>query len=138
MSECAVAERWLQGTLLAVPGLAGKVYGYVADSETAYPFLVFSLQSGTDVFGTGPYRMKADLLYLVKAVTDGRRFDPADTLYALADKALHGKSYQAVTGGQVLSCTREQIVRYAERTADGFDYRHTGGIYRLQVQLEED
>ena len=64
--------------------------------------------------------------------------DPDLVTFWLADRIdelLHGVR-GSIPGLSVLSCVREAPVAYAE-IENGIQYRHLGGLYRLQVRPEE-
>lgn len=134
-SEIAAAETWLYGVLAGDATLTSlgvtAVYGYQAPETAAYPYVLFHQQAGADVRGVGPTRIMANMLYVVRAVTDG----PLSSLVAInsrMDALLQAQSGSNVNGA-VLACVREQPFVMTE-PAEGRTFRHLGGIYRLWAQ----
>lgn len=143
--ELAQVAEWVYGLLstdaalaeaLGVPlsALPGRVWPDVAPSGTAAPWVVFSATDALDVLGIGAAaRVFTAAALNVRVVTIGR--DPgaaspaARRLYAL----LHGNhNAPLVGGGTILTCRRTEALNYGE-TAGGIDYRHTGGLFAVEV-----
>jgi hypothetical protein len=140
-----LAEQWLQEVLAGdtglvallpkYPGANPSIYGYVAPDNAPYPVVIYSYHSGSDVYGSGTARIMSHLVYQVKAVGEGASFSTLGPIADRIDELLHG-ALGGVTGLSVLSCIREAPVAYAE-IENGIQYRHLGGLYRLQVRPEE-
>ena len=133
-SEVAAVETWLFGVLNgdATRGaLVTGVYNTQAPAGAAFPYVLFNYQAGHDVFGTGPARVMASVLYVVRVITDG----PAGAIVSAAarlDELLQGKSGINVNG-VVVACVRERPFVMVE-DYEGVTYQHRGGIYRLLAQ----
>lgn len=146
MAEILLVEQWLQSVLVGdavLVAMLGKhpsthqcVYAYVAPDKAAFPFVVYSYQSGSDVYGSGKARIMSQLTYQVKAVGQGAGYTPLAPIADRIDALLHGAA-GAIPGLAVLSCIREAPVAYPELDDNGIQYRHLGGLYRLQVRPEE-
>jgi hypothetical protein len=141
-----LAEQWLHGMLAGdaqlvallpkYPGASPAIYGYVAPENVPYPVVIYSYQSGDDVYGSGKMRIMSQLVYQVKAVGAGATFSVLAPVADRIDELLHG-AFGSVAGLSVLSCMRRAPVAYAE-IDNGIQYRHLGGLYRLQVRPEEE
>jgi hypothetical protein len=135
-SEIVIAERWLNQTLTGDAALAAMgVHGHLIPKDAALPAIVFVPRPGLDLVALGGARVFSTLDYIVKGVCQAESLAPLVEAVTKVDALLHGKS-GAVTGGRVLSCIRVQPIAYPE-TSQGKQYRHLGGVYRLQVQEEE-
>lgn len=108
------------------------VYSDIAPQGTKFPYVIFSFQGGHDVSTVNALRIWSSLLYQVKAVTDSPSFGSIAGIVRQIDILLHRAS-GAPTGGVVVSCDRQDPLRYVEFT-NGEQYLHLGGLYRLQVQ----
>jgi hypothetical protein len=138
MSETVVADTWLYGRLAGDAELMSGVTGVFADvapEGTAFPFVVFSFQSGRDTVGLGGTRIFTGATYQVKVISDKPSYGAIKALANRIDAVLHQAS-GAVADGTVISSVREEPVRYTETTA-GKQFRHLGGLYRLQVQASQ-
>jgi hypothetical protein len=139
MGETDVVAAWLMGILTGDAALMaaapGGVWEDVAPEGTAYPFIVFSLQAPTDVNGLGGRRMWTNATYQVKGVDAGQSYTRLSPIADRLDVLLH-RQRGAVSGGVVLSCTRDQPVRYSEFDPATGVYKHLGGLYRIEAQKE--
>ncbi len=134
MAETLVAESWLYTVLAADAALAAvvgnRIYGYLAPATAAMPYVVYQQQAAHDVRGTGPTRIMAAMLYVVKVIAETNTFTGSlETAANRIDAVLQAASGTNVRGN-VVACVREQPFSLVESTADG-QYRHLGGIYRL-------
>lgn len=135
MSEPFVAETWLYTTLAgdaALMGLATGVYADVAPEGAVFPFVVFTYQAGRDVATLNGNRIHTWATYQVKAITDQPSYGAVRTIADRIDALLH-RATGTAADGTIFSCVREEPVRFTE-SASGKQYRHLGGLYRLQVQ----
>jgi len=134
LTETQIAESYIYSTVateLSGTSLSGcPIWPDVADQGTAWPCIVFSLQSPrADKMVVGDDRILCDLLYQVKVIGKTRKED-IDQYATAIDRCLHG--YVGTAGG-VLGITRENPVGYTEASGDGKFY-HLGGLYRVIVQ----
>lgn len=136
MMEIVYADQWLfaklsgDATLTSLVG--NRIKSYLAPAGTAFPYILYNWQGGTDVMVVGSYRVFNTGLYQVKAVGQG---DSMSNIWPVAhriDEVLHRAS-GTVTGGIILACVREQPIAYVENS-DGIRYNHLGGIYRVLCQ----
>lgn len=142
MLEPLVAKRWLRATLAADAALVALVGGALspricdgpAPEGTAYPCVVFlPYTPGRDLSVIGGIRVWSELPYVVKAVHQAESYaDPLQTLAERIDALLHRASGE-VDGGRVIACVRVSPLEYPE-VKNSVQYRHLGGIYKLQVQ----
>jgi hypothetical protein len=139
VNEAGAAEKWLYEKL---SGLAsGRVFASIAPEGTALPYLIYHQQAARDVTRVGGgLRLVSRPLYLVKAVCEGRSYAAADAIASAADELLCGASGSVDLGTaqapdiyHVVCEGREGPVRYPELVG-GAQWRHSGGLYRLQVQ----
>jgi hypothetical protein len=131
VNETPRAEAWLFQTLAAaIPTVTA--YSAIAPEGVAHPFIVYSQQSPTDLMGVGPARIWASFLYLVKVSDQISSYMPLKATADAIDAALHGAS-GTVPDGAVLDCIRERAFSLTE-VANGVEWRHLGGLYRLKVQ----
>lgn len=137
MSEIFTAESWLysklhgDSTLLAL--VPGGVYTWPVPANVAGAFVLYQLQSGVDIRGVGPARIGVNGLWLVRAVAETNSF--GGNLLAAADRidVLLQAASGTVTAGVIWACVREEPFQLVE-LADGRQWRHLGGSYRLWVQ----
>lgn len=129
------ADATLAGLLgVAVGALQGRVWPDTAPAGTQAPWIVYSAAEGLDTGPVGPgHRLLTTVPLNVRVVTEGD--DPgagapiARRIYDL----LQGNHNTAVSdGGLVLTCQRTTALSYPE-DAGGIRYRHTGGLYAVQV-----
>lgn len=110
---------------------SASIHHAVAPPTGAYPLLVFSKSSGTQVqrFGGEAYKTT---LWLVKGVAFGKSASVAEDI----DKAvfdLLNFSTLTITGASVMHMARESDVEFPETQGDDI-YHHVGGLYRLTYQ----
>lgn len=141
--ETTRVDQWLQarlagdGTLIALltDGAAG-VHADEVPPAGEFPAVVHQFQGGADQQGASTDRIMLSGLWVVKAIVAGRDYLAAQPAADRVDVLLHGAaSSSPVDDGTVFSCVREQPFRLAERTEDGQDFRHLGGVYRIEVQV---
>jgi hypothetical protein len=142
MLEPLVAKSWLRATLaadatlVALVGGAGapRIYDGPAPEGSAFPYVVFlPYTRGRDLSVIGEIRVWSELPYIVKAVHQAESYaDPLQTLAERIDALLH-RSRGMVAGGEVIACVRTSPLEYPE-LKHSVQYRHLGGIYKLQVQ----
>lgn len=137
MAEIVTAETWLysklhgDSTLLAL--CTGGVFTWPVPATYTQPYVLYQMQSGMDIRGNGPGRIGVNGLWLVRAVFEAMSY--AGNLQSAAnriDTLLQAASGTA-TGGTVWACVREQPFQLVE-VADGRQFRHLGGLYRIWVQ----
>jgi hypothetical protein len=127
------AEQFILAALSAAPAVAGgRIYQGIAPQGSAFPYVVYQFQGGADLDTLRVVRVWADLVYLVKAVTNASGFAPVRAIANEVDARLHGAS-GAATDGYVDACVREQPFQLTEADG-GVNYRHLGGVYRLKVR----
>lgn len=136
MIETVRVDQWLHATLTADGTLAAlvadRVYADLAPQTARWPAVVFNEQAPVDTLGIDGARILTSVLFQVKVITDepswqGLGRQAADRV----DDLLHGASGTA-GGVAVGTCHREQIFRFVEVT-EGKQYRHLGGLYRINV-----
>ncbi len=137
MQESFRAEQWLYSVLsgdAALAALVGtRIYGYVAPTGSASPFVIYSHQGSHDVRGVGAVRILNSMVYQVKGVGQGSSMSAVKAIADRIDALLHATS-GTTDDGRILSCVREQTISYVEIDPSGMRWDHCGGLYRLQVQ----
>jgi hypothetical protein len=135
VSEVYRVDSWLYSVLhgdATLLGLVTGVYADLAPLEAVFPFVVFTLQDGSDVGTVNGLRIWTRATYTVRVVTDQPSYSLITAAADRIDVLLHRAS-AVVTGGAIISCVREEPLRYTETTG-GKVYRHLGGSYRIQAQ----
>lgn len=134
MAESTAIDRWLNTVLAADTQLAAvvgtRIYADLAPDGAALPMVVYQMQSSRDLMALGSHRVWANTLYLVRGVAQTIAY--GGSLITIADRidaALHAASGSTVEG-VVYECVREGEFRLTE-TANGIQYRHLGGLYRI-------
>lgn len=104
-----------------------RVYNRVAPQNTQRPYVIFSFAGGGDMNETPVDRL--EVLYLVKGLADSvaTALQVDDAIRA----SLHWQTF-AVSGWNLLGCTREQEVQLDE-TVNGVMVYHRGALYRIVV-----
>lgn len=97
------------------------------------PFVTFQQQDIRDVRGMGTSRIMADALYQVKVTKATESFTEVSTAAQRVDVLLHGAS-GSVTGGSILHAMRDGSIRLPETDAEGRQWCHLGGLYRIWAQ----
>jgi hypothetical protein len=135
-----IAEPWLYATLSEDDVLAGlvgdRITGTLAPDILDTPYISFLLQSPLDVMGIGATRISTDNLYIVKAVTQGSSWDEALPIAQRIDYLIHRPNSTMIQGTGSLTCNRERVFQQPE-VAEGIQYRHLGGIYRIRASADE-
>lgn len=143
--EAAQVAEWLYGTLtgsqaladaLGVPlaGLPARVWPEVAPSDAPEPLVVFSTSEALDRNAVGPHpRIMTTVPVNVRIVDrdqgPGTSSAAARVLYVLLTGNLNVPLSE---GGTILTSQRSSVLNYAE-DAGGIHYRHTGGLYDVEV-----
>jgi hypothetical protein len=137
MGETDVVAAWLMSVLggdAALQAAApGGVWEDVAPETAAYPFVVFSAQSQSDVKGLGRIRLWTSCSYQVKGVDAGQSYARLAPIADRIDELLDGQR-GTTDDGTVLSCQRDEPVRYTEIDPTTGVYKHLGGLYRIEAQ----
>lgn len=135
MAESTTIDRWLYTVLAADVSLAAvvgtRIYSDLAPAGTTLPMVVYQMQATNDLMVVGSARVWANALFLVRGVAQRVSYD--GDLITMADRidaVLHGASGSNVEGN-VWECVREREFRLTEVGADGRQYRHLGGLYRI-------
>lgn len=134
MAEIFTAETWLytklhgDSTLLGL--CPGGIHTWPVPTTFAGRYVLYQNQSAVDVRGMGPARIGVNGLWLVRVVDEALSF--GGSLQTAADRldVLLQAASGAVTGGNIWACVREEPFQLVE-LADGRQYRHLGGIFRI-------
>jgi hypothetical protein len=115
-------------------GLSTRIYEDVAPDDATYPCIVWQCQTPPrDVRGVGTFRVMVDTLYLVKAVSQAASYEPLAPVARVIDMAMTDPTGSAVGDGHVFTSVRNDQFSMRE-AADGTQFRHLGGAYRIQAQ----
>lgn len=138
MIEIARALEWIHDTLSADATLAGlvstRIFDGLAPQGSAYPFVVFNHQGGSDTLGVGAVRVLNSGLFQIKVVAQSDSYASGIAIADRIDEVLHGAA-GSKDGAYIASCVREQAIMLIEQS-NGIEYRHVGGLYRLITYKE--
>lgn len=135
MLETTRADTFIYQQLTAAPALAGgRVYQSVAPPQAVSPWITFTLMAARDLNVADGARVWANLVYLVRATTQGSSYQAVQAIADAIDARLHDKAGPAGTDARVLGCLREEPHALAEVTDAGVNYRHLGGLFRVYIQ----
>jgi hypothetical protein len=120
-------------TTPAITGIVGdRSYLDLAPPDAQYPFIVYQLQSATDLYGVGAQRIWSDNEVLIRGVARVDTYEPLAPLAQQIDAAFDAMTV-STTGGQVLIARRIRQYASVEEYEDG-PIRHLGGLYRIFAQ----
>lgn len=110
-------------------GTAGtvSVYQDLAPQETAPPYLIYSLQSGPELYTWDGSEMQTE--YQVKVVSNRENSGEATRLYREVHTALQDAPLTVGDGVTLLRCRRSALVKYQ----DPKRFWHVGGLYRIDI-----
>ena len=132
--EVLTVLAWIHQTITADPAMAGVgVYDTVAPADATFPLVVIS--DGGDLADTNVLpatRVMTTGTWQVRVTVEGMSWAPAAALVKRIDELLQGGT-ATLENGSVLGCSRVAPVKYAEE-ANGRQYRHLGGLYRVAVR----
>lgn len=136
--ESLIIDEWLYDTLSAdatiLAAVGTRIYAEIAPQDSDLPCVVYSGRPVRDVMAVGAIRIWEALEYNIRAIGQYESFYPLQGVADAIDTALHAGAGAAGSGtGTVLTCTREQEIRYVE-VDDGVQYRHLGGLYLIRAQ----
>jgi hypothetical protein len=114
-------------------GLVSEVYADSAPLDAVYPFILISLQNGSDEVGLGGEFILSGMTYLVRIVNQCASYLPLETA-AERVKALLHKASGTEGNGEVFECLQVEPIAYPETGSDGKQYRHLGGLYELVIR----
>jgi hypothetical protein len=132
------AETWLYQTLFNDPTLtglfAGRICFHTVTEGIAFPLVYVTAVSWPDNVMT----LNGDLIfstprYCVRAVDHTEDYGDLVPGAAAIYNALQKKNGSNVFGS-VLACINESPFQMQELGKDGYEIRHLGGLYGLQVQ----
>jgi len=131
---------WLYDLLANDDILTDLVQGRVSYTLSArppdLPYVTFLMQSHRDVLGVGGVEVMGDCLYAVKAVDRSSGWDSLNPIATRLHALLHRPHTNITVPGGSLTTVRESIIEYPEVEA-GQQYRHLGGIYRIQASHDQ-
>lgn len=133
MSEIITADEWLYATLSGdatlIAAVGTRIYGHVAPNSATFPLIIFApVDNPTDLMVVNAKRVWSDGTWQVKVVSETQSLAGLEAIADRIDTLLHRQS-----GSGVVACVRQGPLSYIE-IVDGVQYRHLGGLYRIQVQ----
>ncbi len=135
-AETAAAARWVYSTLtgdsLITSAVADRVFAYRVPAGAAFPAIAFSFTAQQDT-RVADGRVLARLTLNVQAVNESDDLSSLRDLAGRIDVLLEGASGQNVDG-VVGFCARQKPIEFIERTDQGREFAHLGGLYDLVVQ----
>jgi len=110
-------------------GTAGTVpvYQDLATQGAEPPYVIYSFQSGPDVYVWAGEEVQTE--YQVKVVSNRENSAEATRLYKTTHEALQDAPLALPGGVSLLRCRRSALVKYQ----DSKRFWHVGGIYRVDV-----
>lgn len=134
--EPSNVAQWLYERLTADTQLMAVVTGVFelpAKQGSVYPLVAFNMLSAVDVVTADiNNRIMSNQLWVVRGIVDDVSFTVAKTIAKRIDAVLQGAS-GAADGATIYSSQREESFRLIEDD-NGKQFRHSGGIYRIQAQ----
>jgi hypothetical protein len=131
-----VIEPWLYDLLSTdseIIALVGDaVSGTLSGELLTTPYVTFLMQDHTDIQGVGGEEIMGDCLYMVKAVDRAGGWDTVGPIARRIHALLHRPHTNISLSNGSLTTIRERIIQYPE-VQEGVQYRHLGGIYRIQA-----
>lgn len=143
--ELTRIDEWIVDTLTAdttltalIGGPAPRIYSDVVPQDGAFPCVRFDYATGRDVRGgtLASTRIMVNALYIVRGIAQQKSY--GGDLRTIADRI--DANLKASSGGPagddgvVFSAVREEPFRMNE-PVDGVQWRHLGGIYRINAQV---
>jgi hypothetical protein len=136
VSDTYKIDTWLYSVLHGdsslVAAAPGGIYADMAPLGVTGVYVTYALMAGSDVLTISGVRMLMRALYVVRATGEGNSYSVVTTAADRID-ALLKRTSGSTSGGLILSCVREEPVRYGE-LVDGKQFRHLGGLYRIQIE----
>lgn len=133
MNEVPRIEKWLYSALTGDPtissAIGSRVFNAIAPQGTAFPFIVFNFQAGTDVQGNGTARIQSENVFLVKVISEGAPDATARTVADRIDEVV-GKAVHSALDSFLFNGRRQSPVRFVEPVGD-IRFHHVGGLYRI-------
>ncbi|MBS1716466.1 MAG: hypothetical protein JSS72_01890 [Armatimonadetes bacterium] len=134
--ETLAAARWLYNVLTTDSQLAAlcgsRVFQYRVPASEAFPVVVFQMQAASLDLRADNRRVASKASYACKAIRKGNDFVSLAPIARRIDALLEMQS-GTNQDGVVATCTRDFPLEYLERTDEGDDYAHLGGVYRLLI-----
>lgn len=102
---------------------------YLEQITGTYPAILFHYQGGGDENETA--NRTKNLVYAVRAVSNVSQYQ-AGAIDDAIDTVLHGGTL-TVSGWTNFYMTRIGELKYTEPSAEGVEYYHRGGLYRIRL-----
>lgn len=135
--ETTRADQWIWETIQGSVGLLDvvddRVYADVAPGGTVWPAVVYQYQGGGDILTQETSRVLHSGVWLIRIIQPTRSYLEMQPAADLLDTLFHSTAGTA-GDGVVYSSVREAPYRLLE-VDDGVEFRHLGGLYRLQIQV---
>lgn len=141
-AEQDVIDRWVEARLeahtdfnTAYAGLTDRIFDRYAPTGTPYPFIVYQDQSPVrDIRGVGTARVMVESLYIVKVIAQVKTYAPLRVVAHEIDQAMTVGESEAIADGVLITSIRQEGFGMVE-VEDGKQYRHLGGMFRIQAHV---
>lgn len=97
------------------------------------PWVTFTVIEPRDVSVVGMIQVMAEVQVQVRLTVRDASYARLLAPFSLVHQNLHARANVPVSGGVILTSERVSSVQYPER-ANGLEYRHLGGLWRVHVQ----
>jgi hypothetical protein len=136
ITEIDAAEAYLFDKLTGRPelmALVTGVYDEVAPDGSVPPFVVYAFQGNKDAVNESWLRRAIEPLYTVRVIGRTSRFsDLAKATWYIDDTLHRSDGFAGVY--RIAQCVREDVYRRVEKL-DKVEWRHSGGYYRLYIEV---
>ncbi len=131
-------DQWISQTLKGdatiLSGTSGRIFVDEAPQGAASPMVVFAFLGGADKVLTLSSRF-TNVLYLIRAITQGSSYDAIEALADRIDDVLRVPPAGLIIRDTLItSCRREQPFQRKDEE-DGIPVMYLGGFYRILFQV---
>lgn len=131
-----LVDPWLFAKLSASAALAAIVGNRITNGAAlgnlATPFVTWDMNSSRDITTAQGDILWNESLFEVKVIGHGGSFSVPGRAMSIIHGLIHGVKNEATAKGGTITCHRDRVIRYPELD-DNVQYRHVGGIYRIQA-----
>jgi hypothetical protein len=123
----------LQNLVGAARVAAGQwVFEDYLPDEAPFPSIVYQNQSSVTVRGVGPVVIMEDTLYIVKVIAQVSSYNPLRAIANRIEFLVADRHNIIRPDGEILGTAKDAPFQLPEVDA-GRQYRHLGGIFRIQA-----
>lgn len=136
--ETLDVHKWLYSTMAGdsalVAAAPGGFHSGIAPPRPTYPFVRFGIQAPMRVIrGVGVVEFMMTSLWLIRGVDNNASYVNLTAVSKRIQALFAGVINVALPDGMILSCVREEAFQL-EQVEGGREYRHLGGMYRIEFQ----